>query len=130
VSLDRTKVGTHAVTMTIVHAYGAQSFTETDTIAFTVTIVDPCATTTLNAAVFTPSTLNVVNGATATVTFPEATDSVEVSNNINTLCQQRTYTLYEPDGTTPAIFLTLTGAAGGPYTITATPTLDAHVGTH
>jgi len=115
--------------MSIVHAYSTQSFTETYTISFTVTIIDPCETTTLNDAVFTPSTLSVVNGATATVTFPEVTDTVEVANNIDTLCQQRTYTLLEADGATPAIFLVLTGAAGGPYTITASPTIDSHVGT-
>lgn len=73
--------------MAITFAYAAQSFTETDTVSFTVTVTDPCETTTLNSAVFTPATLEVVNGATATVTFPEVTDSVEVDNNIDTLCQ-------------------------------------------
>lgn len=88
------------------------------------TIIDPCETTTINDAVFSPATLNVVNGATATMTFNEVTDTVEVANNIDTLCQQRSYVLLENDGTTPAVFLTLSGAAGGPYTITAAPTLD------
>jgi len=40
----------------------------------------------INNAVFTPAQLNVVNGATATVTFTEVTDTVEVANNIDTLC--------------------------------------------
>lgn len=124
VSLDRTKVGTHQVSMAIKFDYNAQSFTETDTISFTVTIIDPCETTTINDAVFSPATLNVVNGATAAMTFNEVTDTVEVANNIDTLCQQRSYVLLENDGTTPAVFLTLSGAAGGPYTITAAPTLD------
>lgn len=127
ISLDRSKVGTHSVTMTADFAYGAQSFTETDTISFDVEIIDPCETTTINDAVFSPSTLTVVNGATATMTFTEVTDSVEVSNNIDTLCQGRTYTLLKSD-LSAADFITLTGAAGGPYTITAAPTLDAEVG--
>ena len=77
--------------MAIKFDYNAQSFTETDTIAFTVTIIDPGETTTINDAVFSPATLNVVNGATATMTFNEVTDTVEVANNIDTLCQQRSY---------------------------------------
>ena len=97
VSLDRTKVGTHSVTMSTLFAYAAQSFTETDTITFTVTIIDPCETTTINNAVFTPTTLTVVNGATGTMTFSEVTDTIEVANNIDTLCQSRTYTLLESD---------------------------------
>lgn len=64
------------------------------------------------------------------MTFTEVTDSVEVANNIDTLCQSRTYTLYKSDGTTAADFISLSGAAGGPYTITATPTLDSEVGSH
>ena len=125
-SLDRTKVGTHAVTMSAQFDYSTQSFTETDTITFTVTIIDPCETTVINDAVFTPSTLTVTNGATGTMTFTEVTDTVEVANNIDTLCQARTYTLLMSDGTTPATFIALTGDAGGPYTITASPTEDAH----
>jgi len=62
------------------------------------------------------------------MTFPEVTDTVEVANNIDTLCQQREYTLYENDGTTAAKFLTLTGNPGGPYTITAKPDHNDHVG--
>ena len=115
--------------MTAVFVYSAQSFTETDTISFQVTIVDPCETTTINDAVFTPSTLTVTNGATATMTFPEVTDSVEVSNNIDTLCQSRQYTLLMDDLSTPADILTLTGDASSGYTITASPTLDSSVGT-
>ena len=63
------------------------------------------------------------------MTFNEVTDSVEVSNNIDTLCQGRNYGLYMSDMTTTASFITLSGPEGGPYTITANPTLDSHVGT-
>ena len=66
--------------------YAIQSFTETDTISFDVTIIDPCETTVINDAVFSPATLTVTNGETATMTFTEVTDSVEVDNNIDTLC--------------------------------------------
>ena len=96
-SLDRKKVGAHAVTMSILHEYSPQSFTETDTISFSITIIDPCETTVINDAVFSPTTLNVVNGAEASITFTEVTDSVEVLRQIDTLCQQRDYGLFESD---------------------------------
>lgn len=129
-SLDRTKVGTHSVTMTSVFTYTPQDpdFTETDTVTFSITIIDPCETTVINDAVFSPTTLTVINGETGTMTFNEVTDSIEVLRNIDTLCQSRSYVLYMNDGVTPASFLTLTGPAGGPHTITAAPTLDAHEG--
>ena len=130
VSLDRTKVGTHSVTMTTLFEYATQSFTETDTISFVITITDPCETTTINDAVFSDATLTVTNGSTASITFTEVTDSVEVDNNIDTLCQGRTYTLLMNDESTPADFIALTGTAPGPYTITASPTLDSAVGSH
>ena len=116
--------------MTTVFTYTPQNpdFTETDTVTFIITIIDPCETTVINDAVFSPTTLTVVNGATATMTFNEVTDTIEVLRNIDTLCQARSYTLLMNDGTTPASFLTLTGSAGGPYTITAAPTLDSHAG--
>ena len=116
--------------MTTVFDYTVQTFTETDTISFTVTIIDPCETTTVNDAVFSPTTLTVTNGVTADMTFTEVTDSVEVANNIDTLCQGRTYTLLMDDESTAADFIALTGTAPGPYTITASPTLDSQVGTH
>jgi hypothetical protein len=114
--------------MATTFVYAAQSFTETDSVSFTITIIDPCLTTTVNDAVFTPATLTVINGSRGTMTFNEVTDSVEVSNNIDTLCQGRTYGLYMSDMTTTASFITLSGPDGGPYTITAAPTLDSHVG--
>ena len=92
------------------------------------TVTDPCETTVINDAVFSPTTLTVTNGAQAAMTFTEVTDSVEVANNIDTLCQGRTYTLLMNDGVTAADFITLSGS--GPYTITAAPTLDSEVGSH
>lgn len=63
ITLDRSKVGTYDVVMTSTFTYSPQSFTETDTITFTVTIIDPCETTVINDAVFSPTTLTVTNGA-------------------------------------------------------------------
>ena len=83
--------------MSIDFEYTPQSFTETDTISFDVTIIDPCETTVINDAVFSDASLTVVNGGTNTMTFSEVTDTVEVAKNIDTLCQSRTYTLLMSD---------------------------------
>jgi hypothetical protein len=83
----------------------------------------------INNAVFTPSSITVLNGEVATMTYTDATDSVEVDNNIDTLCGPRTYTIYNNDETTSPDWVILSGPVGGVYTITATPVLDSLVGT-
>ena len=84
----------------------------------------------LNDAVISPSPIVVVTGLTADATFPEQTDTIEVLRNIDTLCQGRTYQLFNSDKSTAAKFLTLIGSAPGPYTIRAAPTLTNQVGSH
>lgn len=129
VSLDKDKLGSHTVTLTNDITYPTQSFAETETITFDVTIIDPCLTTTVNSAVFTPTTLTVTNGETADMTYTDVTDSVEVDNNIDTLCGSRSYTIYNNDEiNVHTDWVTLSGPSAGVYTITATPTLDSLVG--
>ena len=106
--------------------YAPQSFSQTLSTTFTVTIVDPCLGTSINGVTFTPSLLSVVNGETASVTFAEATDTVEVSNNIDTLCGPRAYQLLSSNGSAAPSFVALTGPnLQGLYTVTASPSLDA-----
>ena len=81
-TLARSKIGTHAVTMTIGLTYPAgETFSET--ITFSVTIIDPCLATTLNA--IAPGTLTVTNGLVGAITFNDITDTVEVAKAIDTL---------------------------------------------
>jgi hypothetical protein len=128
VSLDKNKLGTHTVTLTNAITYTPQSFAETETITFDVTIIDPCDTTTINDAVLTPTTLTVINGDVGTMTYPDVTDSVEVDNNIDILCGPRTYVIYNNDQSTFPDWVALSGPSNGEYTITASPTLDSLVG--
>jgi hypothetical protein len=131
ISLDRNKLGTHSVVLTNVITYPAQSFTETETISFDIEIIDPCLLTTMYDIIFTPGTLTVVNGETATVEFPDATDSVETDNNIFTLCGDRTYAIFENDETNTPDWLTLTHNTDTDIrTIEAAPVLDNLVGSH
>ena len=119
------------MTLTNDISYTAQSFTETETITFTVDIIDPCETTTMLDAVFTPATLNVINGQTASITFPDATDTVETSKNIYTLCGLRTYELYENDEASTPTWVTLTyDGTTELYTIEASPETDDLVASH
>lgn len=93
--------------------------------------MDPCLGTVIGTVTFTPSLLSVVNGKTSSVTFGEATDTVEVANNIDTLCGPRQYQLLKNDGSAAPTFVSLSGPdLANLYTITASPSLDAQVGTH
>ena len=97
-------------------------------ITFNVIVVDPCISTVIT--VFTLADLSVINGATGTRTWSEASDSIQTKYNIPTLCGPRTYTLVENAAVDVTSWLALTGPVSGTYTITATPTLDALVKTH
>ena len=92
------------------------------------TIVDPCLGTSINVVTFTPSLRSVVNGETASVNFVEATDTVEVSNNIDTLCGPRFYQLLSSNGSAAPSFISLTGPnLQGIYTVNALPSLYAQL---
>ena len=62
VTLNKSKLGTHSVSLQVVVSYAAQSFSQTLTLPFDVLITDPCLSTTLNNVVFSPSALTVTNG--------------------------------------------------------------------
>lgn len=88
-TIDLTKVAVHPLTLTNTLTYQGQTFTAS--YSFSVTIADPCANTTLNPWIIPP--ILVENGQTATYQYTDATDSVQVSKGISTLCGPRAYAL-------------------------------------
>ena len=91
------KLGSHTASVSIASTYSGTTFTTTW--SFNVNIVDPCASTTINSWVI--GARSVRDGETDTYEFTEATDSIQVSNNVNTLCGPREYTVLNSDGTVP-----------------------------
>ena len=125
-TIDKSKVGTHALTLTNTITYNAQTFTAS--YSFSVTIADPCASTTLNTWAIAP--ILVENGQTKTYQFTDATDTVEQAKGIDTLCGDRTYALSKTNGDAITwVTVAADDASLSTHTITASPTLDAHAGT-
>lgn len=62
--------------------------------------MDPCSTTVINTWSIAPRTVR--NGEVDVYEFAEATDTVQVYNNVNTLCGPREYTVLNPDGSAVA----------------------------
>lgn len=100
-------------------------------ITFTIKITDPCKTTVLNPVSLT--TLTVINGEIGTLVFAEATDSVEVSKDIDTICGLRSHSIIDHnngDAVPNWVAITYNNDEPKTYTITATPTDEAlHQGT-
>ena len=75
--------------------YLGTGVTYANSVAFTVTVVDPCLTTTL-ASVNVPD-VAIEASLTDTFSFAEVTDSAADDVSNPTICGERTYTVYEID---------------------------------
>ena len=75
--------------------YPGTGVTYSNEISFTVTVTDPCLTTTLSSV--TVPNVAVEAGLTDTFTFAEVTDSAADAVSDATICGERTYTVYELD---------------------------------
>lgn len=74
-TIDKTKLGSHTVTLVNTVSYNGSSWTPT--YSFDITIVDPCDSTVLNTQSI--ATLTTDNGVPGIREFTEVTDSVEVA---------------------------------------------------
>jgi len=84
-----------------------------DKVSFTVTITDPCKTTTVGAIVMTGAgtagayTKSVVDGSSTTFTFVRPTTTVETETGITAVCGKTSYSIHNTN-------------AGGSFSYTAT----------
>ena len=94
--------------------------TDADKTVFTITIVDPCVTATIDALTFSGGSISVQDGQTATTTFSVAGNSVMTAQSTTSaLCLGSTIEIYS-DASDTAIgsWAALSGPIGGVYTIT------------
>lgn len=118
-------------TITIANNGGSSStFTpasDSDKVVFTITIVDPCTTATINSLSFTPSSISVQDKSTATTTFSAPTNSVmDTHSDPALLCGTTSYALYADTSDTALStnWAVLSGPVNGVYTITIDTTVD------
>ena len=76
--------------------YAGTGVTYAEEIEFTVTVTDPCLTTTLSS--LSIPAVSIEAGLTDTFSFAEITDSAADTVSLATICGLRTYTVYEVDG--------------------------------
>ena len=100
-----------------------------DKVSFTITVVDPCKTTTVNAIVITGAgsagsyTISVTDGNTGTFTFVRPTTTVETDTGIASVCGATSYTIHKDNAggtfTFNAAWAVITGPdSTGKYTLT------------
>ena len=115
VTTDVTMAG--SVSLRIV-ATGSQSNKASNT-DFTLTLTNPCTTTSFGAMPAITDVTGLLVGGSTTKTFNEVTDTAGAASTLATLCGSRTYTVTNAGITVP--WATITGPAGGVYTITFAP---------
>jgi hypothetical protein len=93
-----------------------------DALTFTITVVDPCKTATIIAP--TLSAQSVVNGATSTFTFAEATDSVDAAQPVKSYCGDRNYVVVSDNTGTDTSVSWISVAKDTPSADTHTVTLS------
>ena len=110
---------------------GATSFAPADAndkVEFTITIADPCRTTTVNTITVSgtdsssPYSKAVTDGSSTTVTFVRPTTTTEDTNGVVQVCGSTSYSLHSDNTGTAftynANWAVITGPVSGTYTLT------------
>jgi hypothetical protein len=141
-------VGNHAVTVANTATVTAnskytggssQAFAPgSDKVSFTIQIINPCLTTTLNTITISTTTSSspyskaVTDGSTMTVTFVRPTTAAEASNGVVSACGATSFSLHSNNSggshTYNAAWAVITGpTAAGVYTLTIDTTADTNL---
>ena len=92
-STDPDHDGTYTVTLDLSALYATLVSTYTQTISFTITVTDPCLTTTY--ADFTLTDMNMEAGQTVTQNFEQPLISAGSAVSDQSICGDFTYTVFE-----------------------------------
>ena len=92
---DASKRGTYDLKLINSANYAGTGVTYSNNVAFTVTVTDPCLTTTFTD--FTIPNVSIEAGLEDVFSFAEVTDSAAIAVNNPTICGTRTYTVYSID---------------------------------
>lgn len=111
---------------------GSTTFTpasDAEKTVFTIDIVDPCVTATINQIAFSTASPSVMDGQTTTVTFIDPTNSVmDGKSTASLLCETVTHEIFlDNDGNDSpptSTWVVLSGPVAGTYTITFDPKQD------
>lgn len=115
---------TLANTITVDGSQGqsSTSFSGLDT-DYTLTVSNPCPTTTVAAITFSPSSITVEDGSTATSEFVIPSDAVDdAASPLQYLCGTKTYAITDSNGAAVSTWAVITDSATeGSKTLTITP---------
>ena len=101
--------------------------TDAEKTIFTITITDPCSSASINALVFSPGSISLTDGTTATTTFSAPTNSVmDANNDPALLCGTTSFALFADTSDTAlsTAWAVLSGPVAGVYTITIDTNVD------
>jgi len=88
----------NAITIDAGQGQSATTFTP-PSVSQTISVVNQCKDTTVNAITFSPSAIIVNDGSEGTSDFVIPTDAVDTANSLTSLCGARTYAIADSTGT-------------------------------
>jgi hypothetical protein len=114
---------------------GASTFApsgDSEKVVFDIVITDPCKTATVNDVTYSPSTISVVDGSSATTTYIAPTNSVMDTHSTPSLfCDSTSYGIFtDNDGTDTAPsngWAAISGPVSSTYTVTIDTSLDLNL---
>ena len=99
-------------------------FTPTAT-SFDITVSNPCTSTTISDPTFSPASITVADGSTATAEFTVPGDGVDTSNSLTDLCGVKNYAITDSNGASVSTWAAITDSSvtTGSKTLTIDPSV-------
>lgn len=109
---------------------GSSTFPASGTIGFSVTITNPCFTTSLPTLTFNPTTLlSVTDGSTGSVSFVRPINGIESSTNVPLVCGAYAFEVYQDSSdtalTTKWVYIQASATTLGSYDFKVDTRVDA-----
>ena len=101
---------TNAITVDAAQGQSVTAFTP-PSVTQTISVVNLCKDTTINAITFSPTAITVNDGNEGTSDFVIPTDAVDTANSLTSLCGARTYAITDATGAAVANWAIITDHA-------------------
>ena len=114
---------TNTITVGSGQGQGATTSFSPNDVTITIEVTNPCKTTSLGSITFSPSSISVTDGSTATSEFTVPTDAVDTSTGITGLCGTKNYEIKDSSDNVITTWAAITDSSvtSGSKTLTIDP---------
>jgi hypothetical protein len=114
---------TNAITIGSGQGQGATTAFSPSDVSITIDVTNPCKTTSVGSITFSPSSITVTDGSTATSEFSVPTDGVDTSAGLTGLCGTKSYAITDSSAAAVSGWAVITDSTvtSGDKTLTIDP---------